>query len=149
MARTSLPLAVYGSIVVVGRIAFAKIPDRLPSLPLGAAALTAMASGLGIAATWTEPSGLLLGAALLALGITFSTPAFFAAIFATAAPSERGAASGTASAALDLGLGGGPIVLGLVAESMGIPWTFGVAAAVALAGSAWTLALWRRAVGRD
>jgi predicted MFS family arabinose efflux permease len=149
MARTSIPLAVYGSIVVVGRIAFARIPDRLPSLPLGAAALTAMATGLGIAATWTAPAGLLLGAALLALGITFSTPAFFSAIFATASPSERGAASGTASAALDLGLGGGPIVLGLVAESMGIPWTFGVAAAVALAGSAWTFTLWRRMFERD
>jgi len=148
MARTSIPLAVYGSVVVVGRIVFAKVPDRLPSLPLGAAALTAMAVGLGTAAVWTSPVGLVLGAAVLALGITFSTPAFFSAIFATASPSERGAASGTASAALDLGLGGGPIVLGLVAESMGIPWAFGVAAGVGLAGAAWTLTLWQRASRR-
>lgn len=143
LERTSLPLAVYGSVVVVGRIVFAKVPDRLPSLPLGAAALVALATGLTIAATWTTPVGLVLGAALMALGITFSTPAFFSAIFATAAPSERGAASGTASAALDLGLGGGPIVLGLVAESMGIPWAFGVAAGVALVGAVWTVLLWR------
>ena len=46
-ARTSLPLVVYGSVVVVCRIAFAKVPDRLPPLRLGAAALLAIALGLG------------------------------------------------------------------------------------------------------
>jgi predicted MFS family arabinose efflux permease len=141
LSSTSLPLLVYGSVVVVGRIAFAKIPDRLPSLPLGAAALVLIAVGLTVTAVWGTAAGMIAGTALLALGVTFSTPAFFAAAFATAAPSERGAASGTVSAFLDLGLGGGPIVLGLVAESAGIPWTFGAAAAVALAGSAWTLSL--------
>jgi predicted MFS family arabinose efflux permease len=128
---------------VIGRIAFAKIPDRLPSLPLGAAALAAIAAGLTIAALWNAPTGMIIGAALMALGVTFSTPAFFAAIFATAQPSERGAASGTASAFIDLGLGGGPILMGFVAQAAGIPATFGIAALVALAGSAWTLYLRR------
>jgi predicted MFS family arabinose efflux permease len=141
VARTSLPLAVYGSVVVVCRIAFAKVPDRLPPLPLGAAALLTIALGLGLAAVSPTSAGMLLGAALMGLGITFSTPAFFSAIFATASPSQRGAAAGTASATLDVGLGGGPIVLGLVAESFGIPWAFGAAAGVALAGCVWTVAL--------
>jgi hypothetical protein len=35
---------------------------------------------------------------------------------------------------LDVGFGGGPIILGLVAESLGIPWAFGVAAAKAVTG---------------
>jgi len=144
VTHTSLPLAVYGSVVVVCRIAFAKVPDKLPSLPLGAAALLTIALGIGLAAAWPTPAGMLLGAALMGLGVTFSTPAFFSAIFAAASPSQRGAASGTASATLDLGLGGGPIVLGLVAESFGIPWAFGVAAGVALAGCTWTLTLARR-----
>jgi predicted MFS family arabinose efflux permease len=117
------------------------VPDRLPALPLGAAALTAIATGLCVVALGTTPVVLLAGAVLMGLGVTFSTPAFFAAIFATAAPSERGAASATASVSLDLGLGGGPILLGLVADSMGIPWVFAVAGGVALAGSAWTLVL--------
>ena len=54
-----------------------------------------------------------------------------------------GAASGTASALIDLGLGGGPILMGFVAQAAGIPWAFGVAASVALAGSVWTLSLCR------
>ena len=79
------------------------------------------------------------------MGVSFSTPAFFAAIFATAEPAERGAASGVASASLDLGIGGGSIALGLMAESLGIPWAFGIAAAIALAGGVWTISLARLA----
>jgi predicted MFS family arabinose efflux permease len=98
-----------------------------------------------VAAVWGTGAGLITGTALLALGVTFSTPAFFSAVFATAAPEERGAASGTVSASLDLGLGGGPILLGLLAENAGLPWTFAAAAGVALAGSLWTLSLARPA----
>ncbi|MFW6091425.1 MAG: MFS transporter [Actinomycetota bacterium] len=144
MARAGTPLVVYGAVVVVSRIAFARIHDRVPPLVMGAVALVAIAAGLLMAALWPTPGGLLLGAGVLALGVSFSTPAFFAAIFATAGPSERGAASGTASAFLDLGLGGGPILLGLLAGTLGIPWAFGVAAGVALAGCLWTLSLRER-----
>jgi predicted MFS family arabinose efflux permease len=143
MENSSLALLVYGLVVVVCRVVFAKVPDRLPSLPLGAASLVAIATGLLIAAAWQEPAGLLVGVVILALGVTFSTPAFFSAIFATASPSERGAASGTASAFIDLGLGFGPIALGLVASAQGIPWAFATGAAVALVGAVWTVSLTR------
>jgi predicted MFS family arabinose efflux permease len=144
MARTGLPLTLYGLVVVICRVVFARVPDRLPPLKLGAASLVAMASGLILIAAWPAPAGVITGAILLALGVTFSTPAFFTAVFATARPSERGAASGTASACIDIGLGGGPIMLGVVAAAGGIPVAFAVAAAVALAGCAWTIRLARR-----
>ena len=147
-SSTSLPLFVYGILVVLCRIAFARVPDRLPPLALGAAALVAIATGLAVMALWATPAGMLAGTVVIAAGITFSTPAFFAAVFATAAPGQRGAASGTVSAFLDLGLGGGPIVLGLVAEAYGIPWTLGAAAGLALLGGAWTLWLARSAAAR-
>jgi predicted MFS family arabinose efflux permease len=146
LARTSLPLAAYGIVVVIGRIAFAKTADRFPALPLGAGALATVGAGLTVSALWTEPLGAVLGAAVLALGVTFSTPAFFRAIFATARPSERGAASGTASAFLDLGIGAGPILLGFVAQSAGVPWAFAAGAGIAFAGGVWTLMLSRRPV---
>jgi predicted MFS family arabinose efflux permease len=144
MARAGLPLTLYGLVVVICRVVFARVPDRLPPLKLGAASLVAMASGLILIAVWPAPAGVITGAILLALGVTFSTPAFFTAVFATARPSERGAASGTASACIDIGLGGGPIMLGVVAAASGIPVAFAVAAAVALAGCMWTLSLARR-----
>ena len=137
----STPLFVYGVVVVAGRLLLARVLDRFRPLPLGSVALVIIAGGLMIMALWTTPLGMVLGAAVFALGITLSTPAFFSAIFATARPNERGAASGTASVFLDLAMGGGPILLGFAAQASGIPFAFGVAAAVALAGSGWILTL--------
>jgi predicted MFS family arabinose efflux permease len=54
-------------------------------------------------------------------------------------------ASGTASAAIDIGLGLGPIVFGIVAGQFGMPWAIGVGAAIAAAGALWTLTLQQRA----
>ena len=145
MSNTSLALFLYGCVVVFCRIAFARVPDRLPSLPLAAASLLTIGAGMAVMAAWQRPAGLLIGVVVSAVGVTFSTPAFFSAIFATARPSERGAAAGTASAFIDLGLGAGPILMGVVADARGIPWAFGVGAAVAFTGTAWMLLLAARA----
>lgn len=139
METTSLPLLTYGATVVLGRLTVAKTVDRFPPLRLGALALVLIAIGLALAAAAQAPVWLMLGTVLLGLGVTLSTPAFFSAIFATAGPSERGAASAMASAALDLGFGIGPILLGYVAASASIPWAFATGAAVALVGAAWTV----------
>ena len=136
---TSVPLFLYGAVVVAGRIIFARLPDRVAPLPLAAAALALIAAGLVTVALWSSPGGLLAGTAVLALGVTFSTPAFFSAIFTITPPAERGAAAATATACIDLGLGAGPILLGYVAQSAGIPWAFAAGAVVAVAGAAWTL----------
>lgn len=143
LVSASLPLFVYGIVVVVLRIALAPIQDKLPPLPVAATALLTIAAGLLVLLAWATPTGLLTGAVLLGTGVALSTPAFFAAIFATADPSSRGAAAGTFSIALDLGLGAGPIILGWVAHSGSIATAFLVAAGVALAGSAWTILLTR------
>ncbi|HSP60646.1 MAG TPA: MFS transporter [Ornithinimicrobium sp.] len=140
---TSLPVFVYGTVVVCLRVGLARVQDRVSPLPVGAGALLAMATGLVVMALLATPAGLVAGALLLGAGVALSTPAFFAAVFATADPSSRGAAAGTASLALDAGIGGGPVLLGMVARSGGLQAAFVVAAAVALAGSAWTLRLVR------
>jgi len=145
LSNTSLGLFLYGGVVVVCRIAFAKVPDRLPVLPLATGALLTMGCGLTLMAIAPNPIGFLTGTVITAVGISFSTPAFFSAIFATAHPSDRGAAAGTASAFMDLGLGFGPIALGLVADAAGIPWAFGVGGGIAFLGAAWTLRLARTA----
>ena len=146
---TSTPLFVYGLVVVGGRLSLARFLDRFSALLLGALALMIIAAGLMIMAFWSSPIGMALGAAVLALGVTLSTPAFFSAIFATAKPSERGAASGTASVFLDLAIAGGPMLLGLAAEASGIPFAFGLAAAIVLAGCGWILVLFRLSRGSD
>jgi predicted MFS family arabinose efflux permease len=143
LTPVSTPLFVYGLVVVAGRLLLARVLDRFPALLLGAVALVIIAAGLMIMALRSTPIGIVVGAAVFGFGVTLSTPAFFSAIFATARPSERGAASGTASIFLDLGVGAGPMLLGLAAQAAGIPFAFGVAAAVALAGCMWILGLFR------
>src|SRR5690606_7730387 len=143
MASTSLPLFAYGIVVVLLRIGLAPIQDKLPALPVAASALLTITVGLLVLLGWATPIGLLTGAVLLGAGVALSTPAFFAAIFATATRSSRGAAAGTFSIALDLGLGAGPILLSWVAHNGSITTVFLVGAGVALAGSAWTILLTR------
>jgi predicted MFS family arabinose efflux permease len=139
MENASVPLTVYGVVVVLGRIAFAKVPDRMPGLALAAGALTAIAAGMIAMAIWSSPLGLICGTALLALGVTFTTPAFFAAVFSIVPDSERGSASATMSACIDIGFGAGPILLGLVAQHSGIPWAMATGALVVALGALWTI----------
>jgi MFS family permease len=129
-------LLLFGLIVVVTRVAFARLPDRVPPFRLGTMALTLCALGLLITGAMANVEGLVIGTALLATGVAFTTPAMFAAIFARVPASERGSASGTASLFIDLGFGGGPMLLGLVAGVAGIPAAFAVAAVLAGLGAA-------------
>jgi predicted MFS family arabinose efflux permease len=96
--------------------------------------------GLGLTVLWLipTPAGVLLGSAVTALGVVFSTPAFFSAIFSTAGPATRGAAAATASIALDLGLAGGPLLVGVLAGTLGLAGAFAVCAAITALGMSWT-----------
>jgi MFS family permease len=132
----SVVLGLYGIVVVACRLLFATLPDRVLPLRLAAAALTAVGAGLLITAAVPALWSLLLGAVVLALGSAFLTPAVFAAIFRHVPPAERGSAAGTASVFIDLGLSGGPILVGLVVAASSIAVAFVTAAALAMAGAA-------------
>jgi MFS family permease len=132
----SVVLLVFGTVVVSCRILFATLPDRFPPMRLAAAALAACTLGLTITATVPAAWSLLVGSGVLAVGVAFLTPSVFAVIFSLVSASERGSAAGTASVFIDLGLGGGPMLLGLVAASSGIPAAFLVAAVLTALGGA-------------
>lgn len=146
LSQPSLALVTYGLVVVTCRLTLARVVDRFRPLPLGALSLVGIAGGLALMASWGASAGLLLGAGVLAVGIALSTPAFFTAVFASAAPHQRGAASATASAALDLGLGVGPLLLGVVARAQGVPGALAVGSVLALLGAAW---VWLTALRAD
>jgi MFS family permease len=129
-------LGLFGIVVVTCRILFARLPDRVPPLRLAAAALGASGVGLVITAVVPAAWSLFVGATVLAVGTAFLTPAVFAAIFSHVPPSERGSAAGTASIFIDLGLSGGPLILGLVVAASGIPAAFLSGAALTAAGVA-------------
>jgi len=148
MAASGPVLLVFGLIVVGCRIVFAKLPDRVPPFRLASAALALIAVGMAVTGLMATVAGLFAGAALMAVGVAFVTPAFFAAIARRVAPSERGAAFGTVSMFLDLAFGGGPVLLGLVVDAASIPTAFLLGALVPALGAIITAiaALPRRAV---
>lgn len=135
MGGSGAVLGVYGAVVIVCRILFAKLPDRVPPFRLGAVALVLCAVGLSIASIFRSGPGVFSGAAVLAVGVAFLTPAFYRGIISRVEATQVGAAVGTFSIFIDLGLGGGPMLLGLVAAPAGIPAAFAVGAVLAALGA--------------
>jgi MFS family permease len=135
MASSGPVLLAFGLAVVGCRIFFAKLPDRVPPFRLGAVALALTAVGLGGAALLDNVPGLLASAVVLGIGVAFITPAMFGVIVRRVRPTERGSALGTASVFIDIGLGGGPVLVGFVAGFASIPLGFAAAAGVAAVGA--------------
>jgi MFS family permease len=131
----SAVLGLFGLVVVVCRVLFATLPDRMPPMRVAAAALAASGAGLLVTAAVPSAWGLLLGAAVLAVGSAFLTPAVFAAVFGSVPPSQRGSAAGTTSVFIDLGFSGGPILLGAAAGVGGLSAAFLAGAGLAAAGA--------------
>ena len=138
MAVSGPVLLVFGLVVVGCRIVFAKLPDRLPPYRLASAALGLIAVGMTLTGLVTTVPGLFVGAAVMAVGVAFVTPAFFAAIARRVDPGERGAAFGTVSIFLDLAFGGGPVLLGLIVDAASIPTAFLAVAIVPAVGAVLT-----------
>jgi MFS family permease len=132
----SMVLLGYGGTVVTCRVVFAKLPDRVGPLRLAATALGITAAGFLLIGAVQTVIGLVAGTVALAIGIAFLTPAIFAAVFNEAPASERGSAAATTSVFIDLGLSGGPMMVGFVAAATGLPSAFLILAVVPVAGGA-------------
>jgi MFS family permease len=132
--RWSGVLLLFGATVVVCRLVFAKLPDRVGPARLASVALSVAALGLLLVGTAQTAVALLAATVVLAAGIAFVTPAVFAAVFTSVPATERGSAAATTSIFIDLGLGGGPMLVGALAAASSIPTSFVLAAALPLAG---------------
>jgi MFS family permease len=135
VAWASAGLLVFGSTVVVCRLAFATLPDRVPAAPLAAAGLTASGVGMLLLGTWPSTPGLVAGSFVCGLGSAFLTPAVFALVFGSVPAAERGAAAGGLSMFVDLGLTGGPLALGGLAAVTGLGPAFALTGLLPLMGA--------------
>lgn len=99
----SVILLVFGTTVVLLRLLFAKLPDRVPPLRLAAAALGAAGGGFVVMGSLRTPAGLMTGTVILAVATAFLTPAIFAAVFSAVPATERGSAAATTSIFIDGG----------------------------------------------
>lgn len=143
LVSPSRVLLVYGAAVILVRVLLPRLADEHDPLAVLAAALAVTTVGAVLAALASTPFALIVAAATIGVGVALMTPAFFVAVFADVPDHRRGAASATATMALDLALGAGPIVTGYAAAAAGIPVAFAATAALAALACLWTLSMRR------
>lgn len=107
-----LVFLLYGCLILVVRIAGAKLPDRLGSRRAGSLALIGGAAGLAVMAAWSSIAGLILGTILFAAGMSLMYPAMLTLALTGIDDSERASVVGTVSTFFDLSQGLGALILG-------------------------------------
>ncbi len=126
----------YGVLVLVIRIAGARLPDALGSQRASTIALGILGAAGVLLGVWAAAAGVWVATVALALGMSLLFPALFAATVAAAPESERSLAVGTFSLFFDAASGIAPPLLGIVVALASYRAAFAVAGVVALAGVA-------------
>lgn len=129
-------LAVFGAVVITVRLFGAKLPDRVGAVPLTATALGFTAVGSVIIGLVGGLPGLLLGSAILGVGVAMTMPAVLTLAIGRAPATERGSVVGTASLFLDLAFGLAPVFLAPLAAGAGYPAIFLASSGMAVLGAA-------------
>ena len=131
IANTGTVFTVFALVIIFLRILAAKLPDQLGPIRTSRISLSCGAIGLAVLAVWTEPVGVYVGAAILAVAQSFLFPALFALVVDDAPDAERSHAISTLSMFFDLAFGLGGPVIGLVSDTFDRSTAFAVSAGIA------------------
>jgi len=129
----------YAGLVLVIRVAGARLPDRLGWRRTSTTALTALVAGGVVLGLWHAAAGVWVATVALAIGMSLLFPALFSLAVNRAPEEERSQAVGTFSLFFDLASGAGAPLLGLVvtlSSEQGAFLVSGVLAAVGFAAIA-------------
>jgi MFS family permease len=130
-----LPFSAFATSLIVARVLFGKLPDRLGGARV--ALVTVFVEAAGLALIWWGQSEIwaAVGAVLTGIGYSLVYPGFGVEAVRRAPPQSRGLAMGAYTAFLDVALGLGSPALGLIAGSAGLGAVF-LASAVVVLGAA-------------
>ena len=137
-----LAFTAYAVALIVARLLFGHLPDRIGGAKVALVCVVIEAAGLALMAIATAPVPAAVGAALVGFGYALVFPGLGVEAVRRAPPESRGVAMGAYTACLDLALGVSGPVLGLVASGSGINAAFlvsAVAVLLALPVSLWLL----------
>ncbi len=134
--RTPVQLVflVYAVVVLGIRLCGASIPDRLGPARCGVAASVLDAAGLLIVAASGTRVGLLAGVAVFAVGTALLYPALLSLALTAGTPAERSSIVGTFTMSFDVGTILGAVLLGGIAQLLGLRASFAIAGACAALG---------------
>ena len=116
--------------IVLARLATRTVYDRFGVAWAVAPGGVVLAVGVAVLAYASGPVSFLASAALYGWGVGMLFPALQTETMAAVGPSRRAAASAAFSNALDVGLGGGSVVLGFLAQYVGLSGAYLVGSAV-------------------
>jgi len=122
----------YGGIVLAIRVFGARLQDRLGSVRAGFMALSGIAGGMIVIASWGTVTGLYVGTVVYALGAALLYPAILLLALARASDQERASVVGTVSSFFDLSQGLGSLIVGVVVSAAGYRGGFAFGAGCAL-----------------
>ncbi|MGB9886958.1 MAG: MFS transporter [Moorellales bacterium] len=134
IANVGVFFTVYATVMIAIRSICGRIYDLWGPTPVVAPGLVLMAGSLTLIAHASGLKALIVAAVLLGLGFGAAQPSLQALAVAKVPPTRRGAANANFYSALDIGLGGGSVLFGLVAEMVGYPSMYQTAATVPLGG---------------
>ena len=126
--------AVFAAAVVVNRLLFGDLPDRLGGRTAAMYAASLEGVGLLVIAAGQSLPVVLLGSAVMGSGFAMLFPSLALLVLARTRPEQRGAAMGTFTAFFDIGLALGSPLVGVVAASTGYGGAFVAGALGALGG---------------
>ena len=140
LGNPGLFFTVFAVIVLVIRGPLGRLSDRRGRVVVVAPGLLVTFVALLVLSRAESMAALLVVAVLYAIGVGAAQPTLMAMTIDRAKPQERGAAMGTFTTAMDLGIGIGSIVWGLMAEAFGFQTMYVAASFMGLVGVAVLLA---------
>lgn len=149
LANAGLFFTVMGTAIVLARSLLGRLPGSKPLLlsaafVLQAGGSTAIAVVPSLLVIGGLPIGLLAGAALFGFGFALVFPILQDVAVSATAAERNGSATATLFVGMDLGIGVGAIVFGIIADVVGFSVVYIVAAAVSLGGAIVTTGRGRR-----
>ncbi|WP_245259903.1 arabinose transporter [Mesorhizobium sp. LNJC380A00] len=139
-----LPFTAYAASLIVARLCFGHLPDRLGGARVAVIFVVVEAAGLMLIWLATGPVVAAIGAGLTGLGYSLVYPGLGAEAVGRLPSRSRGLAMGLYTVFLDVALGFGSPALGLVAASTGLQFVFFAVTAATLPALGIALLLGRR-----
>jgi len=140
LGNPGLFFTVFSVVVLVLRGPLGRVSDRRGRVAVVAPGLSVTFVALLVLSQAQSTTTMLVVAVLYALGVGAAQPTLMAMTVDRAGPQERGAAMGTYTTAMDLGIGVGSVVWGVVAQSLGFAAMYVAASLMGLVGVALLLA---------
>ncbi|WIM09215.1 arabinose transporter [Enhydrobacter sp.] len=135
-----LPYTTFAAVFILARLAFGHLPDRMGGARVALVCVPIEAAGQALIWLAPSPALALLGAGLTGFGYSLVYPGFGVEAVLRVPAESRGLAMGAYTVFLDIALGAGSPILGLVAGGAGLPAVFLAGALAALCSM--PIALW-------